>query len=236
MSEPTDETPPSQDAELKMKRLSRRSLVQAAVYVGALGFGITKLSKLADADGTPWLFRRGLETNEVIWRKALSTQRKAPTYTLAQVTESRENGSEGLSEDFDPADWNLSVEGVNGRTKPVIVTLAQLRRMPQTQMITEFFCIEGWSVIQRWKGVLMSDFVKVYPPKVTDGQAPDLLNGSNLVPYVGMQTPDEGYFVGLDMRSALHAQTMLCLEMNGEPLTMPHGAPLRLVIPVNVYC
>ena len=33
------------------------------------------------------------------------------------------------------------------------------------------------------------------------------------------------------MPSMLHPQTLLCYEMNGKPLTLEHGAPLRLVIP-----
>jgi hypothetical protein len=41
------------------------------------------------------------------------------------------------------------------------------------------------------------------------------------------------YYVGLDIASALHPQTLLCYEMNGQPLTPQHGAPLRLVIPVK---
>jgi DMSO/TMAO reductase YedYZ molybdopterin-dependent catalytic subunit len=48
-----------------------------------------------------------------------------------------------------------------------------------------------------------------------------------------MQTPDRAYFVGLDLASALHPQTLLCYEMNGVDLTRAHGAPLRLVIPVK---
>jgi DMSO/TMAO reductase YedYZ molybdopterin-dependent catalytic subunit len=48
-----------------------------------------------------------------------------------------------------------------------------------------------------------------------------------------MATPDEGYYVGLDMASALHPQTLLCYEMNGKPLALEHGAPLRLAIPVK---
>ena len=55
----------------------------------------------------------------------------------------------------------------------------------------------------------------------------------DLLEYVGMVTPDGGYYVGLDMASALHPQTLLCYEMNGEPLTLEHGAPLRLAIPVK---
>src|SRR6267143_1311005 len=42
-----------------------------------------------------------------------------------------------------------------------------------------------------------------------------------------------GYFVGLDMQSAAHPQTLLAYELNGQPLTWQHGAPLRLAIPVK---
>ncbi len=221
------------DPEKRMRSMSRRSLIQAALYAGAIGFGVFKLANSEQADGVPWPFRKGQETNEVIWSKALSAQRKVPTFSATQVTESRQNGDYGLSEDVDPEAWRLKIEGVHGRSEPVEVTLDQLKKMPQTEMITEFFCIEGWSVIQRWKGVRMADFAKVYPPMSTDKSVPDLTNGSNLVPYVGMETPDGEYFVGLDMKSALHDQTMLCLEMNGQPLTADHGAPVRLVIPVK---
>ena len=51
--------------------------------------------------------------------------------------------------------------------------------------------------------------------------------------YVKMSTPDGAYYVGLDVASALHPQTLLCYEMNGDPLSPAHGRPLRLAIPVK---
>jgi DMSO/TMAO reductase YedYZ molybdopterin-dependent catalytic subunit len=35
------------------------------------------------------------------------------------------------------------------------------------------------------------------------------------------------------MASALHSQTILCDTMNWEPLSRPHGAPLRLYLAVK---
>ena len=49
----------------------------------------------------------------------------------------------------------------------------------------------------------------------------------------GMQTPDKQYYVGIDMPSALHPQTILCYEMNGKELQQNQGFPLRLIIPVK---
>jgi DMSO/TMAO reductase YedYZ molybdopterin-dependent catalytic subunit len=51
--------------------------------------------------------------------------------------------------------------------------------------------------------------------------------------FVGMNTPDEEYYVGIDMPSIMHPQTILSYELNGQPLPMNQGYPLRLIIPVK---
>ena len=83
-------------------------------------------------------------------------------------------------------------------------------------MTTELMCVEGWSEIVSWKGTRLSNIAPANAPE-----------------YVSLKTPDQLYFVGLDLESALHPQTLLAWEMNGQPLTPEHGAPLRLVIPVK---
>lgn len=90
----------------------------------------------------------------------------------------------------------------------------------------------------QWAGVSLFDFAKHYRLGTRSGNAPDPDgNPNDLLPYVGLETPpgDDGYryYVGLDVDSALHPQTLLCYEMNGQPLSLGHGAPLRLAIPVK---
>ena len=51
--------------------------------------------------------------------------------------------------------------------------------------------------------------------------------------YTGLSTPDQQYYVGIDMPSMVQPQTLLCYEMNGKPLPLNQGYPLRLIIPVK---
>lgn len=116
----------------------------------------------------------------------------------------------------------------------LLLTLADIKALPRYEMVTELKCIEGWSTKVYWAGARLSNFIEKFAPPNRDGSAPDVINNpQSLVQYVGLQTPDEVYYVGLDMPSALHPQTLLCYEMNGAPLTLEHGAPLRLVTPLK---
>lgn len=116
----------------------------------------------------------------------------------------------------------------------LLLTLADIQALPRVEMTIEFKCIEGWSTIVHWAGARLADFIAHYQPQTRSNTAPDARNRpQDLVRYVSMVTPDGGYYVGLDMPSALHLQTLLAYEMNGQPLTLPHGAPLRLVTPTK---
>ena len=115
-----------------------------------------------------------------------------------------------------------------------LLSLEDIKSLPRVEQTTELKCIEGWSTVVHWAGARLSDLAAKTGLASRSGRPYDPTRvPGDLFQYVGMATPDGGYYVGLDTPSALHPQSLLCYEMNGEPLTPEHGAPLRLVIPVK---
>lgn len=170
------------------------------------------------------LYQRTFEFNERLSQIFYSPKRLAPEFPPDRTTEPRTNGLEGLESEIDLDAWRLNVSGLPGGTPDLALTLSDIKSLPRTEMTTELKCIEGWSIIVHWAGVRFSDFVAAYAPSVGPQHLPK---------YVSMVTPDELYFVGWDLASILHPQTLLAYEMNGAPLTNEHGAPLRLASPTK---
>jgi hypothetical protein len=249
---------PGEEAVRRMRRKSRRSFLVGGLSALAGLAGWRWLATRPADGGIPWPLRRALEFNERLARSTFRGSRLAPTFSRSLAQEPRVNGTLGMSDrDFDPSSWRLRVEGLHEplglqRTtsagprhgpRPgnpdngegvLLLTLEDIKALPRVEMVTELDCIEGWSVVVQWAGARLVDFTATYPPATRTGRAPDVRRRpQDLVQYVALATPDGNYYVGLDMPSALHPQTLLCYEMNGAPLTLPHGAPLRLVLPVK---
>ena len=219
LDEPRELSEPLDDAEAKraMFRRSRRGFIVggAAALIGIFGWRWMP-------DETKYKLLRGtLEFNEWVSENLYSPKRLAPEFSPDRITPERVNGMVGLDgEGFDPSTWMLTVAGL-GAAGEITLTLDDIKRLPRTEMITEFKCIEGWSIIQKWAGVRFSDLVAKY------GDA------THLTKFVLLVTPDAGYFVGWEMQSIMHPQTLLAYELNGKPLTLEHGAPLRLASPLK---
>ncbi len=150
----------------------------------------------------------------------------------------RVNGMVGLRDKLDTANYVLRVirysENSPEPSDTLLITLADLRKLPKTEVIFNFKCIEGWSQISWWGGVRFSDFAKAYHLGTKNNQVPDPINHADeILNYAGLKTIDSQYYVGIDMPSMMHPQTILCYEMNGQPLKMEQGSPLRLIIPVK---
>jgi len=215
----------TEEAEKQMSARSRRSFLVAgaAAVIGIFGWRwMSDETKLG-------IYRRSFEFNERLSQMFFRPTKLAAEFPLESVTPIRTNGYEGLESEIDLASWTLAVGGLAGRTDDLILTLDDIKRLPRTELITEFKCIEGWSTIVHWAGVRFSDFAAKYPPQTQNGTPPNIAERPNeLLPYVSLNTPDEKYYVGWDMPSIMHPQTLLAYEMNGQPLRPENGAPLRI--------
>ncbi|RAK02508.1 molybdopterin-dependent oxidoreductase-like protein [Larkinella arboricola] len=215
--------------ELATDQQIRRRMLKAFGWFGLASlvpYGVWKWIRSQPKEaGLPKVFRKVLNTNEQLANGYFSNAHLAPTFPKEMAAKNvRVNGKDGLRSALDKDVWRLQVERPG--QQPLSISLDELKALPKQEIIFQFKCIEGWSQIQHWGGVNFAEFVKKYQLGKKDGS-------EEWYSYVGMKTPDGGYYVGIDTPSALHPQTILAYEMNDEPLTDLHGAPLRLIIPVK---
>jgi len=209
--------------EQELSRRSRRAFLVMGVgaVAGFAGWEWLNSGHYEEGDIPPAL-RAALGMNEKVVRSALyGNGHLAKTYPVSAIGMIRANGNVGIDTDLDPAAWRLSVTPFGAAGPSAALTLDDIRALPRYEEIIDFKCVEGWSTVTQFAGARLSDFTAKFAP------------GSEKAECVGMKTPDEEYYVGLDMPSALHPQSLLAYEMNGAPLTSAHGAPLRLVTPVK---
>ncbi|MBK7560535.1 MAG: molybdopterin-dependent oxidoreductase [Chitinophagaceae bacterium] len=192
------------------------------VFAGAAFWGWKWLRSQSSVSGkTSTPLRKILNTNESIFNGFLSDKHLAKEYPRSLAANpARVNGDLGLKGSFDPATWSMKVIREHGDT--LKIKLEDLQKLPKTEIVFNFKCIEGWSQITHWGGVKFSEFMKAYG-----------LQEESAMKYLGLSTPDKEYYVGIDMPSAMHPQTLLCYELNGKPLPINQGYPLRLIIPVK---
>ena len=125
------------------------------------------------------------------------------------------------------SDWRLEIGGLVA--KPLSFSIDEMRRLPSRTQITRHDCVEGWSAIGQWKGVqlgLLLNAASVLPnARYAVFYCADNLEGEPAKG--GAQSPGQ-YYESVDLVDARHPQTLIAYEMNGRPLDVPHGAPLRL--------
>jgi len=194
--------------------------VGTGLVAGALGFwGFRSVQNQENADGIPKVLRSVHEANETLWRGLHRPNALARTFDPSESSMLRVNGRHGIRDEINVAAWSLSVENAAGE-RIGTHTLAEIQELPKFEMTVEHKCVEGWSHIVTWGGARFSDFAAWYSDQA----------GAE---FVGMETPDDGYYVGLERATMMHPQTLLAWELQGEPLSQDHGAPLRLATPLK---
>jgi DMSO/TMAO reductase YedYZ molybdopterin-dependent catalytic subunit len=120
--------------------------------------------------------------------------------------------------------YRLVVDGSVDR--PQAFSLARLQAMRQMSEITRHDCVDGWSAIAQWSGVRLSEILAIVNPR----------RDARYVVFHCMDRDERSvqYYESLDLHQANHPQTLLALRMNGAPIPVVHGAPVRLRVPTQL--
>lgn len=209
-----------------MSRFGRRQLV-ASMLLGAAGCDASRPREGFLGAMERWnegaqrlLFRRGLLAPEER-EAALTTPAAFPVYHVADEVPPMPRG------------WSLRVSGLCAR--PLSLSLADLQRLPRTEMRVRHHCVEGWSAVASWHGVRMSDIARACG---ADDRARFVEFRSFDAAEPDDDAPDDAkpvaYYSCWDRESVEHPQTLLAYGMNGRELQPAHGAPVRLYSSVKL--
>ena len=123
----------------------------------------------------------------------------------------------GSMPEFDPKAWRLEIDGLVG--KPRSFTYQELRALPRAHQVSDFHCVTGWTVHGvRWSGVRFVHLLDQVEP----------LPEAKAIRFVSLEQP---YDDSLTLEQLRLHDVLLALDMDGAPLSRPHGSPARVVIP-----
>jgi DMSO/TMAO reductase YedYZ molybdopterin-dependent catalytic subunit len=176
-----------------------------------------------------WLLNKALRIDDDVAEALYSTNHLVPTYTKSQITPLKNNYNGATPDPSYIPEWRLTIDGLASGLSVSLDIRNLLASFQLHEQITRLVCVEGWSAIAWWAGFRFDDLLRAYPP-MSQAKWLRLESSVNLGPW---GNPDR-YFVSLDLSTARHRQTLLATHLNGKPLTVEHGAPLRLVAPVKL--
>jgi DMSO/TMAO reductase YedYZ molybdopterin-dependent catalytic subunit len=196
-------------------QVSRRQLLQLSGLssIGLLlgGCGSSLLEDIVGKTFEP--------LNQSVESLLLNPQKPVPEFpTSAIEPEALLINTFDFTPQLDPLKFRLTIDGeVNN---PLQLSMADIQKMPLTSMIIRHVCVEGWAAIVQWNGVRLRDLVSLVQPKAN-------------VRYIYFKSAD-GYSESWDLASALHPQTLMAYQKNGQPLSVDNGAPIRLASPIKL--
>jgi DMSO/TMAO reductase YedYZ molybdopterin-dependent catalytic subunit len=176
-----------------------------------------------------WLLNKALRIDDDVAEALYSRNRIVPTYTKSQTTPIKNNYNGATPDPGYIPGWNLTLEGLASGLSISIDIRKLMYRFPMGEQITRLVCVEGWSAIAWWAGLRFDDLLRAYPP-MSQAKWARVESSVNLD---ASGNPDP-YFVSIDLATAHHRQTLLATHLSGQPLTVEHGAPLRLLVPVKL--
>jgi DMSO/TMAO reductase YedYZ molybdopterin-dependent catalytic subunit len=210
--------------------------IGAAAVATGTGYLLPKdtLSRLGvrrdiSSRGKEWLLNNALRADDDVAEALYSHHRRVPTYTRSQITPIKNNYNGTTPEPWYISDWKLTLAGLASGLSLSLDIRTLMNRFSVHDQITRFVCVEGWSAIAWWAGLRFDDLLRAYPPNSQAKWA--RVESSVNLDISGNPDP---YFVSVDLATARHPQTLLATHHDGQPLTVEHGTPLRLLVPVKL--
>lgn len=115
------------------------------------------------------------------------------------------------------ASWKLSIGGLV--EAPRTLSFAEMLAFPRQDQITDFHCVEGWSVLDvPWSGVHFDSLI-------------DLVRPTAAATHVTFRAFGGIYTESLPLTVLREPRTLLAYGIGGGTLPLTHGFPLRLVVP-----
>jgi DMSO/TMAO reductase YedYZ molybdopterin-dependent catalytic subunit len=176
-----------------------------------------------------WLLNKALRLDDEVSTLLYSQHHLVPTYTKSQTTPLKNNYNGATPDPAYIPGWRLTLDGLSSGLAVSLDIAALLARYRIHDQITRLVCVEGWSAIAWWSGLRFDELLHAYPP-VSQAKWVHMESSVNLD---ANGNPDP-YFVSIDLVTAQHPQTLLATHLNGKPLTVEHGAPLRLLVPMKL--
>jgi DMSO/TMAO reductase YedYZ molybdopterin-dependent catalytic subunit len=206
----------------------RRFLTLGAASLGAaLLSGCDRLSEapdfehfLASAEGLTYRLQRLLGGRDALAREFAPTE-VSPVFKV-NGTQSPDSPDYAALQEHGFADWRLRIDGLVAA--PFDLSLKELRKLPARTQITRHDCVEGWSAIGKWRGVPLSALLQraIVLPEARFA----VFHCADALEHAADGTGQ--YYESIDLIDAFHPQTILAYELNDAPLSIGHGAPLRL--------
>jgi DMSO/TMAO reductase YedYZ molybdopterin-dependent catalytic subunit len=176
-----------------------------------------------------WFLNRALRIDDDVAEALYSGNRMVPTYNKSQITLLKNNYNGATPDPGYIAGWHLTLDGLAFGESVALDSRSLMTRFSIHEQITRLVCVEGWSAIAWWAGLRFDDLLRAYPPA---SQA-KWVRVESSVNLDASGNPDP-YYVSIDLATARHPQTLLATHLSGQPLSVEHGAPLRLLAPVKL--
>lgn len=207
------------DASKLLPNPSRRLFLRNTASLGALA--LLTGCDIADGKAAESVLKKISEFNDWFQARLFDPHRLAETYPESAVTRPfRFNAyyEEHQAPDVDEETYRLRLDGLIERKQSW--TLDQLYALPQETQITRLVCVEGWSAVGKWTGTPLREFLTRVEADLD-------------AKYVHFACA-EGYSSSIDMRTALHPQTLMAFKFDGEVLPTKFGFPLRIRMPTKL--